>query len=71
VAAFVGRRLQLTVPLFGGIDAELGVFDTQAQTEPETTDHAEARERHVRVGETVVAYERRESTQLTQLCLEE
>ena len=47
VAAVVGQRLQLTVPLLGGVDAELGVFDPQAQTIPETTDYAEARERRL------------------------
>ena len=37
------EAVHLTVPLLGGIDAELGVFDPQAQPIPETTNYAEAR----------------------------
>ena len=43
MAALGGQRLQLTVPLLGGVDAELGVFDPQAETVPETTNYAVAR----------------------------
>ena len=47
MAALGVQRLQLTVPLLAGVDAELGVFDPQAQTVPETANYAVAREGRV------------------------